>query len=227
MSEVTYPVDAATLAQGSCPSTYQELADLLASIYSVTVNTNNTGIVVSATKPTDTTLVWKQLDSSGNPVRDYVFVSGLWLSRHTIESGIIVEWDTALPNFTTFDGGDADPLSDVSGPMWEEVTALRAKFPLGVGTLPSGTAVAVGDTGGEEKHTLTIPEIPSHSHDIIGHALSGANQPVQIAIDDDVLDTTFTKTTELTGGSLSHNTMPPFYTVYFLRRTSRKYFAVA
>ena len=165
MSEVTYPVDAATLPQGACPSTYQELADLLATIYSVSVSTNNTGIYVSATKPADTTLVWKQLGSDGRPIRDYVFVGGLWLSRHTLEPGSIMLWGSALPNFASFDGGDAGALSVVSGPMWEEVTELRAKFPIGAGTLPSGTVLAVGDTGGEEKHVLTIPEIPAHHHD--------------------------------------------------------------
>ena len=56
MSEVTYPVDAATLPQGSCPATYQELAALLASVYSVSISTNNTGIYVSQTSPADKTL---------------------------------------------------------------------------------------------------------------------------------------------------------------------------
>jgi hypothetical protein len=229
MSEVTYQVDAGTLPQGSCPSTYQELADLLAPIYSVTINTNNTGIYVSATKPADTTLVWKQLDSSGNPVRDYVFVGGLWLSRHTLESGVIVEWDEALPNFATFDGGDANPLSAISGPMWEEVTELRARFPIGAGTLPSGTALAVGDTGGEEKHILTIPELPAHTHDGPANeadSTSGGDYHAAWTENDGTTPVLPPRATGSTGGGLGHNTMPPYYTVYSLRRTARQFYAV-
>ena len=229
MSQVTYAVDAATLAAGACPSTYQELADLFAAIYSVTVNTNNTGIVVSATKPADTTVVWKQLGSDGRPIRDYFFVGGLWLSRHTIESGVIVEWDEALPNFATFDGGDASPLSDVSGPMWEDVPELRARFPIGAGTLPSGTALAVGDTGGEEKHILTIPELPAHTHDGPANeadSTSGGDYHAVWTENDGTTPVVPPHATGSTGGGLGHNTMPPYYTVYFLRRTARQFYAV-
>jgi hypothetical protein len=230
MSDVTYPVDAATLPQGSCPASYQELADLLASIYSVTVNTSNTGIVVSATKPADTTVVWKQLGTDGRPVRDYYFVGGIWLSRHTMESGSIIIWDGALPDFTTFDGGDANPLSAVSGPMWEEVTELRARFPVGAGTLPSATVLAVGDTGGEEKHTLTLAELPTAL--TIPHQQT-SNNPAEpylqhddtdeedIGVNADAADNT------VPGSSTPANNMPPYYTVYFLRRTARQYFAVS
>ena len=229
MSDVTYMVDAGTLQPGSCPSTYQELADLLATIYSVTVSTNNTGILVSATKPGDTTLVWKQLDSSGNPVRDYVFVGGLWLSRHTLEAGSIMLWASALPDFTTFDGGDGGALSLISGPMWAEVTELRARFPIGVGTLPSGTALAVGDTGGEEKHVLTIPEIPAHTHDGPANeadSTSGGDYHAAWTENDGTTPVLPPRATGSTGGGLGHNTMPPYYTVYFLKRTIKQYFAV-
>lgn len=237
MSEVTYQIDSATLPVGSCPSTYQELADLLASIYSVTVNTNNTGIVVSATKPADTTVVWKQLGSDGRPVRDYVFVGGLWLSRHTLEPGSIMLWGQALPNFATFDGGDGSAPSIVSGPMWEEVTELRAKFPIGVGTLPSGTVLAVGDTGGSEKHVLTANELPasfSLNATLDGHRTNTETLgPQWLAPPGSDYSSATTPPTELAtfpfvnpGGGQGHSTLPPFWTVFFLRRTDKQYFAV-
>lgn len=236
MSEVTYQVDAATLQPGACPTTYQELADLFASIYSVTVNTNNTGVVVSSTKPADTTVVWQQIDSSGNPVRIYIFVGGRWLSLHSLEPGSIMLWGAALPNFATFDGGDANAPSVYSGPMWEEVTELRAKFPIGAGTLPSGTVLAVGDSGGEEKHTLTVAELPAHTHPITARptndvsngsgTIPGRNDNLGGITYDNTTFDTYGLSIANTGGGIPSPIMPPYYTVYFLRRTSRRYFTV-
>jgi len=244
MSEVSYMVDAATLPQGSCPSTYQELADLLASIYSVTVNTNNTGIIVSATKPADTTLVWKQLDSSGNPVRDYVFVGGLWLSRHTLEPLSVIMWKGDISTIGTFDGGDGGALSLISGPMWKVATGMDARFPVAPGTLLSGTVLALGDTGGEEKHTLISNEVAKHQH-VVWPADGGDNNagklwshfdfggggpdtrlsaPIQPSI-------IYPTQTQLIAGNQSdgdapHNNMPPYYTIHFIERTTRQYFVV-
>ncbi len=234
MSEVTYEIDAATLPPGSCPSTYQELADLLASIYSVTVNTNNTGIVVSATKPADTTVVWKQINTQGQPLRDYIFVGGLWLSRHTLEPGSIMLWGRALPNFTTFDGGDALTPSILSGPMWEEATELRAKFPIGAGTLPSGAVLAVGDTGGEETHTITVAQMPTHTHPITAPAtndpsngkgtIAGRNSISTIETYNDVDNGGMSIANA--GGGMPLTIMPPYYALYFLRRTQKEFFAI-
>lgn len=237
MSDVIYPVDAATLPAGSCPSTYQELADLLASIYSVTVSTNNTGIVVSATKPADTTVVWKQLDSSGNPVRDYVFVGGLWLSPHAVASGIITIYEGDISAIATFDGGDANPVSSISGPMWEEVTALRARLPVGVGTFPSGTAVAVTGTGGEEKHLLTTDELASHTHPAgssgelfatfkADYSADNLGNEGLTNVSNQQLVGSRASTGAVSATSNAHNTLPPYYGVYFIRRTARKFYVV-
>lgn len=235
MSEINYPVDAATLPQGSCPSTYQELADLFATIYSITVSTTNTGIIVSETKPVDTTAVWKRVVNNGGslyPTQDYIYVAGIWVSRHTLEPGSIIMWGNALPDFTTFDGGDGGALSIISGPMWSEVTELQARFPIGVGTLPSGTALALGATGGEETHLLTTAEMPPHTHSLTDAAVVRGNINLDVGgVDSGATNTPLTVTGE-TGGSGSpavtspHNNMPPYYTVYWLKRTIKQYFVV-
>src|SRR6478609_2547918 len=130
MADTTLPVQAGVLPSGFCPSSYQEMANGFAAIYSVILS-QGTGInvIASSTKPGDTTAVWLQLDSLGRPVRFYYFSSGAWLSLHPMVPGATMIWTTALPNFATFDGGDANPISPVSGPMWEEVTELRARMP--------------------------------------------------------------------------------------------------
>lgn len=233
MSEVTYQVDAGTLPQGSCPSTYQELADLLASIYSVTVSTNNTGIYVSATKPADTTLVWKQLDASTlRPVRDYIFVGGLWLSLHTLQPGTIILWDAAIADISTFDGGDGGGVgtaTPISGPMWEYVTELAAKFPVGAGTLPSGTVLSIGDTGGEERHTLVLSELPNPLAPLVVETSGDASPPSQSRLTAGNANQTYGAQSfpiPNAGGGNGHNNMPPYYALSFLRRTIKQYYVV-
>src|SRR6185369_16638359 len=100
-----------------------------------------TGITASATKPTDTTQGWLQLDSQGRPVRLYYFAQGAWLSLHPLIPGMDQPFFGTLPNFTTYDGGDANAVSAISGPMWEVVTEMAAQFPLAAGTLASGLVI--------------------------------------------------------------------------------------
>lgn len=247
MSEVSYMVDSGTLQPGSCPSTYQELADLLATIYSVTVSTNNTGIVVSATKPVDTTVVWKQIVNNGGslyPTRDYIYVAGLWVSRHTLEPQSVIMWKGDISTIGTFDGGDGGVLSLISGPMWKVATGMDARFPIAPGTLPSGTVLALGDTGGEEKHTLISNEVAKHQH-VVWPADGGDNNAGKLwchfdpggggadtRLNAPLAPSTFYPTqTQLIAGNQSdgdapHNNMPPYYAIHFIERTSRQYFVV-
>lgn len=48
---------------------------------------------------------------------------------------------------------------------WTEVTDLRGRFVVGVGTLGSDT-YALGDMGGEARHTLSIAELAAHTHPV-------------------------------------------------------------
>jgi len=46
---------------------------------------------------------------------------------------------------------------------------LRGRVPLGVGNGPGLSSYIIGDNGGEESHTLTLTETPTHSHIDSGH----------------------------------------------------------
>src|SRR5262249_38638425 len=49
------------------------------------------------------------------------------------------------------------------------VPDMRGRAFIGVGTGSGLSTYAMGDTGGEESHTLTTTEMPSHSHTDTGH----------------------------------------------------------
>lgn len=75
---------------------------------------------------------------------------------------------------------------------------------------------AAGSTGGEEKHKLTVEEMPRHTHKIDGSFNDGAgNVPVVNGFN---LGTQ--ATIEYTGGDQPHNNMPPYLAVYMWKRTA-------
>lgn len=102
------------------------------------------------------------------------------------------------------------------------VPDLRDRFILGAPTSP-----AIGTQGGEATHTLTIDEMPTHTHIDTGHAHSiTLNQsfPTQEGVGVGrllevfpLIEFTGTASANLTdtGGSEAHNNMPPFETLAY------------
>lgn len=66
--------------------------------------------------------------------------------------------------------------------------------------------------GGEEKHKLEIPEMPSHSHSIARHAAKGNND---VATFEGATALDNQPATGAQGGGQSHNTMPPYVALYY------------
>lgn len=164
------PVNSGTLPGGFCPSTWQAVADAFAAIYSVPFNqASGINMVASATKPSDTTVGWLALDSLGRLQRTYFYGQGAWLSLHPMVPGSTIWWFQALPNFTSFDGGDGNVLGAQSGAMWQQAkdvngNTIAAQFPMVAGTSALGTVFANGATGGEETHVLVPDESVPHQH---------------------------------------------------------------
>jgi hypothetical protein len=244
-NSLTLPVQPSQLPSGFCPSDYQSLLNEFSQHQSVPFPDTFAGIIVSATKPTDTTRAWLALDQFGRPIRLYSFAQGAWLSLHPLPVGATIWWFDVLPDFTVFDGGDANPLTSLSGAMWQQAkradgTLIAAQFPLVAGTLPSGTVLNVGNTGGEEKHLLTLPELPpftvttklaranadGDNQNIPGGDLLGGTHPpfpVPGAVEDYVSESTGG---DGSGNAAGHNTMPPYVVGYLLQRTSRLFYSV-
>ncbi len=232
---MSLPVIPSQLPAGFCPADYQEMLNGFSAHQSVTLSpTDPGGISVSSAKPTDQTRPWLKLDSTGNPERTYVFAGGTWISLHTLVPGLTQWWFDVLPNFTLFDGGDnltAIP-TDTTGPMWQQAknsdgVQIAARFPVTAGTLPSTIVLAQGNTGGEEKHLLTVPELPIlhlYPNPFVGATFGVGGSISGGGIDEGQIKPFPTQTD--VGADTPHNNMPPYVVGYLLQRTIRRYYTV-
>lgn len=108
------------------------------------------------------------------------------------------------------------------------VPNMTYRFPLGWGEGAAGNIGTVGSTGGEDTHTLTFDEMPSHGHDIsatqIGWNTTGVFA-TNIGAGDgwDYLGRAdgSEKTRAVaqnSGGGKAHNNMPPYLVIKFMIR---------
>jgi len=75
---------------------------------------------------------------------------------------------------------------------------------------------AIGETGGEKEHQLTVNEMPSHDHNYTRALGSGGSG----GFDYSARGSTSTVPTSLAGGDSPHNNLQPYITVYMWVRTA-------
>jgi microcystin-dependent protein len=93
---------------------------------------------------------------------------------------------------------------------------LRGRVPIGAGQGSSLTNRVIAATGGAETHTLTVSQMPSHSHAIPLYDYSDGGQAnLTTAGTDDVTDfrSNSQDPVDNTGGNQPHNNMQPFLVV--------------
>jgi len=90
---------------------------------------------------------------------------------------------------------------------------MRGRVAVGVGSGTGLTPRAMGDTGGEETHILTVPEIPSHHHGVNRSIGAGG---AQLGFAWNTVGTaTTTINSQDAGGGEGHENMPPFVALDF------------
>lgn len=228
-------VDITTTAPPSdyCPSSFREAWLFGVSLLQATLAGGNNTYVVSATVPgvDDQDKLWHKLDAQGRYIRTYNYSGGAWVSPHPEFAGAVKLWEGNAGDIPTLDGGEAGTVTATTGPMWERVTEMDGRMPIGPGTLESGTTVNVNDTGGEEKHSLTTAEMPPHTHEfrVNTNDDSGGGGGGSTPDDSDpTVSGNVNSTTASSGGTdgtvVAHNNMPPYRGIFFLRKTARTHY---
>lgn len=128
--------------------------------------------------------------------------------------------------------------ADLFGGTWDAMPAGRVL--LAQGKSQWGTTYAAGSTGGEATHTLTINEMPAHSHSGTtnstgdhthsSYGAQGGTRKVNWAGSNDNYDPNYptgsagthshTVSIDNTGGGAAHNNMQPYLAVYMWKRTA-------
>ena len=118
--------------------------------------------------------------------------------------------DAMYPIGTIYQSTKSTDPSTFLGGTW---TALTGRFLVGAGTgYPAGT------TGGEATHTLTVEEMPAHTHpsttpNTIQNTATGSSAYGYIG------DGSYGNS-GTSGGGRAHNNMPPYRSVYMWERTA-------
>ncbi len=156
------------------------------------------------------------------------FINLIVLGQPTMFIGQIITgvFETTPPNLLACDGtaytqGDFPELYSAIHPNLRDeflgvfyVPDLRARFPIGAG-YDAPTNYNIGDFGGEKQVTLSIAQMPIHSHPPpVGSTQMFANQGTQA----NFAPGTGVKSTPQTGeagGNQPHNNMPPYAVVNY------------
>lgn len=110
----------------------------------------------------------------------------------------------------------ATPPSELFGGTWE---AIGGRFLIGV-----DSTYTIGSTGGEATHTLSVSEMPSHSHAFnniswggksLSYSLDNGNFTIYDASSAYPIGARYMKQV---GSSQPHNNMPPYLAVYMWKR---------
>ena len=94
---------------------------------------------------------------------------------------------------------------------------LRGRFIVGYNDLDDEYN-KYGNTGGEKRHTLTIDEMPEHSHGYTIYSPGSKDRQRYSHKSNRDSDTDEKRTTESAGSNAAHENRPPYYTLAYIMK---------
>lgn len=198
------------------------------------MNNSYCGIVSNAIKSIDTTTFYNQIQDD-------------LLQFKNEEQAEFIEWFETIKNIMDENVAgnlkkEIDEITNNLNDIWKKIYPVGAiylsvnninpdvlfggtwvrwgngRVPIGVDTGDSDFNI-VEKIGGEKEHTLTVGEMPSHSHTAIGGWFmnAGGTGRNQVGGGDNA---SFNTTTNEAGGGRSHNNLQPYITCYMWKRTA-------
>lgn len=171
-----------------------------------------------------------------------LFDEYVWINKGTEDApNWVWEWITTkqievdLTNYTTFDKVEELLLEKSKrehgiGSLYFSMSAVNPSEIFGFGEweliaknsflIGAGDTYQVGETGGEATHTLTIDEMPSHTHTYQVTAWVNKTGDIVDHSNSEYIDYEIDRKTRATGGSQPHNNLPPYLAVYIWQRTA-------
>jgi microcystin-dependent protein len=129
-----------------------------------------------------------------------------FLDKSVPKGGIIAWYGQNAPNgWALCDGNNGTP-------------DLRGRFILGTNNANNGLSNRkLDDKDGAETHTLTVPEMPAHSHNGPNATFDG-NNSCECGGGTCACDGVRNSGISNTGGNQPHNNMPPFYVLAYIMK---------
>ncbi len=175
--------------------TIREFAELVAE----TISTIQKDIKTLTEKDTE-------LESSDSSLGDDITSLGKDIT--SLDNKISKYWETIYPVGSVYISVSTTSPATLFGGEWER---LKDRFLLG-----AGDTYANGSTGGEAEVTLTIDQIPAHTHETLRSMAGKSGSDTYIPT---TSGTASPITTTSAGGGLAHENMPPYLAVYMWKRT--------
>ena len=130
-----------------------------------------------------------------------------------LNADLAKQWEKIYPVGSIYISANSTSPAELFGGTWKQI---KDRF-----LLAAGDTYKAGSTGGESSHTLTVDEMPKHSHivptanaNFVGQGVNnfgeyhGGNK----------WDASIS--TQEAGGSQPHNNMPPYLAVHMWKRTA-------
>ena len=164
--------------------------------------------------------------SDGVTVQDAVYEGETPLSASNLNKAqttlLNLIYNAVFPIGQVIIKGDDKDYSDWLGFTWERTAT--GKVLVGYDSLDNDFNV-IGKTGGEKKHTLTIEEMPAHTHTLV---YFNNNKPINLNAGGSSYHVNFDQTGtneeqvggRSTGGDKPHNNLQPYQVVAYWKRIS-------